>query len=182
MRKHFLRGLVALPLAACILVGPAYAAGPTPQRQIFARDVCDPVTFNQAIGAGTCTRPGGGLPFQQFISQLTRLESVPAWRFTPDTVVLSPGQPFVTTNAGGEAHTFTEVAQFGGGFVPQLNQLSGNLSPALLDNGQPACTPSNPELNFIAPGQSTAADSEDSGVHMYQCCIHPWMRAVLRVR
>jgi plastocyanin len=181
MLKHLLRGLVALPVAVAVLAAPAYAAGQAPQRQIFARDACDPVTFDQALGAGACTR-SGGLPFQQFISQLTRLQRAPAWRFTPDSVELSPGQSFVATNAGGETHTFTEVAQFGGGFVPQLNQLSGNLTPALLANGQPACSRSNPELNLIAPGQSTMPDAEDAGVHLYQCCIHPWMHAVLRVR
>ncbi|HEV8639134.1 MAG TPA: hypothetical protein VG370_33420 [Chloroflexota bacterium] len=163
-------------MAAAILVAPVYAADPGPQRQIFARDECDPVTFNRVLGAGACSRPAG-VTFQQLISQLTSLQRAPEWRFTPGTVELSVGQPFVATNAGGESHTFTEVAQFGGGFVPPLNQLAGNLSP------RPECGFSNPELRLLAPGQSTSPDSEDqTGAHLYQCCIHPWMHAVLNVR
>src|SRR5438270_14097984 len=73
MLKHLLRGLVVLPVAGAILVAPAYAAGTAPQRQILAMDACDPVTFDQVLGAGACVRPGG-LPFQQFINQLTSLQ------------------------------------------------------------------------------------------------------------
>jgi hypothetical protein len=87
------------------------------------------VTFNQVVGAGSCSRPGG-VTFDQLVSQLTNLKTALGWRFTPDTLTLSPDQPFVATNAGGEAHSFTEVANFGGGFVPALNELSGNPAPA----------------------------------------------------
>ena len=178
MLKHIWRGVFLLPVALAMFAAPAYAAGPGPSspRQIFARDECDPVTFNQALGPGACARSGSGVKFPQFISELTRLQRVPEWRFTPDKVELHTGQPFIATNAGGETHTFTEVARFGSGFVPQLNQLAGNLSP------RPECSPTNPELNLIRPGQSTAPETEDAGVHLYQCCIHPWMHAVLRVR
>jgi hypothetical protein len=37
----------------------------------------------------------------------------------------SAGQTVRVTNAGGEGHTFTEVAAFGGGFVPFLNGVGG---------------------------------------------------------
>ncbi len=70
-------------------------------------------------------------------------------------------------------HTFTKVAQFGGGIVPVLNQLSGNLVPA------PECVALQPD-DFVAPG---AADRDDiisaPGTTLYECCIHPWMRTVV---
>jgi hypothetical protein len=175
LKRVLTTSLFTLPLALALLIAPAYATGPAPQREIFARDECDPATFNQALGAGACSRPGG-VKFAQFISQLTQLQRVPEWHFTPDTLQLVEDQTFVATNAGGEAHTFTEVAAFGGGFVPGLNQLAGNLTP------RPECSFANPELNFIAPGQSTPTQSESSGAHLYQCCIHPWMHAVVNVR
>jgi plastocyanin len=78
-------------------------------------------------------------------------------------------------NNGGEVHTFTEVDEFGGGIVPPLNVLSGNPLPA------PECL----QLglgDFIPAGGQSAPDLEDPGVHHYQCCIHPWMRADVIVR
>ena len=72
-------------------------------------------------------------------------------------------------NEGGRGHTFTEVAQFGGGFVPPLNV---GLTPA------PECTP---EATIpLAPGATEELNLEP-GLHKFQCCIHPWMRAAIRV-
>jgi hypothetical protein len=35
---------------------------------------------------------------------------------------------------------------------------------------------------FIAPRRTVRLEGEEEpGVEKYQCCIHPWMRAVLRV-
>ena len=41
-------------------------------RHVQALDACDPATFNAAVGPGTCTRNGGGLPFDQFVGQLQK--------------------------------------------------------------------------------------------------------------
>ena len=79
-------------------------------------------------------------------------------------------------SVGGETHTFTEVDEFGGGFVDQLNQLSGNPVPA------PECTTEFNPADFVAPGSATEAEDEEPGVHHYQCCIHPWMRVDVIVR
>jgi hypothetical protein len=68
-------------------------------------------------------------------------------------------------------HTFTEVANFGGGFIPVLN---GAMQTA------PECA--NPAtLNFVPYGGSEALPGLDPGLHKFQCCIHPWMRAAVRV-
>jgi hypothetical protein len=84
------------------------------------------------------------------------------------------GQLLVATNRGGETHTFTEVEEFGGGIVPQLNQLTG------LTDVAPECTQLAGK-DFLAPGASSSEKEEEAGVEKYQCCIHPWMRAQVRI-
>ena len=53
-------------------------------------DECDPTTFNQQFRPGTCLR-NGGLAFEKFIEQLTRLQVAPGWRFNPGNVQLRVG-------------------------------------------------------------------------------------------
>ena len=72
------------------------------------------------------------------------------------------------TNEGGRVHTFTEVAAFGGGRVPPLNIA---LSPA------PEC----PASVNVVPGERIQLNLLALGIHRFQCCIHPWMRAVVTV-
>ena len=142
--------------------GPAMAldAG---GRRIVMLDQCDPDSFNAAIGPNTCIDRNGGVTFDTFIALLEKKQLVPSWRFSPDTIV----------NAGGEVHTFTEVEEFGGGIVPQLNQLSGNPVAA------PECLALS-GTDFIAPGGQATHTFEPGESDKYQCCIHPWMRATTR--
>ena len=60
-------------------------------------------------------RASGG--FVEFIRQ--------AKHFAPPNVTMRIGERLVATNRGGEVHTFTEVEEFGGGIVPDLNELTG---------------------------------------------------------
>jgi plastocyanin len=110
-----------------------------------------------------------------FIKQLTKHERAGAWHFTPDPVRLRDGQAFQARNTGGEVHTFTEVDEFGGGIIPELNELSGNPVPAN------ECLQLEPD-DFIPAGGRTEAETEEPGVHHYMCCIHPWMRTDVIVR
>jgi len=71
-------------------------------------------------------------------------------------------------NRGGRIHTFTEVANFGGGKVPPLNK---GLATA------PECLVSTD----IAAGGKAEVGTLAEGNHHFQCCIHPWMRAVIKV-
>ena len=88
------------------------------QRPAFElRHACDPTTF--AGVPGGCQRDGG-VSFDQFIAQVTRLQSAPEWKFSPTDLFLQEGDEYVATNFGGEQHTFTEVDEFGGGIVPIL--------------------------------------------------------------
>jgi hypothetical protein len=45
----------------------------------------------------------------------------PNWDCEPDEVQVKKGSQIIVTNQGGEPHTFTEVKQLGGGFIPPLN-------------------------------------------------------------
>jgi plastocyanin len=136
-------------------------------------DACDPETFNAVIGPGTCVR-NGGVTFENFISQLTRLTRVGAWHFAPPNVNARVGQEFLAINRGGEVHTFTEVEEFGGGIVPMLNELAK--TPVVA----PECKTLDDD-DFVPPGGTYTDDIEEEGVEKYQCCIHPWMRLEARI-
>ena len=182
--------IVALTLAACEAPsGPpnvavlssrassqAGASSGAHDRLVNMMDACDSASF--AVGTGDptgCTRKHG-VPFDQFIAELQRTGAVGAWHNAPPEMTVRVGETLVAVNRGGEVHTFTKVAKFGGGFVPILNQLSGNPVPA------PECL-NLPPSELIPPG---AADRDDTisapGTTLYECCIHPWMRTVVHAK
>jgi len=144
-------------------------------RTVRIDDQCDPETFNDAVGPGTCTSSHPGVTFDHFLKELTLTQRAGGWDFAPREVRMQEGEAFKATNAGGETHTFTEVDDFGGGIVSFLNTLSGNPVPA------PECLTLS-DADFIPPGATTKADKETRGTHHYQCCIHPWMRTDVVVR
>jgi len=147
-------------------------------------DNCDPATFNAAVGPGTCaaTPHQNDTTFAEFIELLfsplaANIIGHPAWNFTPGYISTRAGQTVRVTNAGGEEHTFTEVAAFGGGFVPPLNGVGG--PPGIVPLVEaPACKAS-PEV--VPSGGTVQIEGLSRGVHKFQCCIHPWMRAVVDV-
>jgi len=159
---------------AAVVAGPAQLAVKGPSQHVVSLfDACDPETFNAALGEGACTR-SGGVRFDMFLEQLGRHHSIGAWHFAPSNVTMKVGELLVATNRGGEMHTFTEVDEFGGGLVPQLNELTG------LTEVAPECAALGTG-GRIAPGTSTSEEEEDAGVEKYQCCIHPWMRTEVRI-
>jgi plastocyanin len=149
------------------------AAAPDVTHTVTMMDACDPETFNAAVGEGTCTR-SGGVRFERFLEELGRHGFIGAWRFAPPNVSMQVGQVLAAVNRGGEVHTFTEVEEFGGGIVPDLNELTGQTTVA------PECMQLQGE-DFIPPGGSTSEEEDEAGVEKYQCCIHPWMRAEVRI-
>lgn len=155
------------------------------------RDDCDPATFNEAVGPGTC-EGDGGVTFSRFIAELERKGEHGAWRNNPDDTTVDAGTPIPVVNEGGEFHTLTKVAAYGGGFVEELNHLAGTPEPA------PECATRNPDgslapqppgaANLFLPagGDSSLATGPatdfPTGEWQLQCCLHPWMRTDLTVR
>ena len=140
--------------------------------QIAIRDDCDPSDPGWAPTGG-CFLPRGDVSFAEFNSELNSPLALSvvghqAWRMDPSYVEAFPGRTIRVRNEGGRIHTFTEVAQFGGGKVPPLSQ---GLVTA------PECPGS---INIPAGGEMTLP-SLAPGKHHFQCCIHPWMRASIKV-
>jgi hypothetical protein len=162
--------------------------------QVFrVRDDCDPKTFNSGPptgpGAGVLCNPdsNGGTTFARFIEELTDDQEVGAWRFNPDHVRLDRGQGTVLESRGGEFHTFTRVAAFGGGILTNLNDLAG-AGETRPECGSPGTLAPPSATNFpvpdgtIQPGPTAGSDALPRGTSKWQCCIHPWMRSEIRVR
>jgi len=143
-------------------------------KQIQMMDGCDPASFDAVLGAGACTRPGG-VAFEKFIELVGKHQAMGAWHFAPSTINVKVGQELLAINSGGETHTFTEVEAFGGGIVPELNALLGNPVVA------PECVALEPD-DFVPPGGTYSDDVDEEGDELYQCCIHPWMRAIVHAR
>lgn len=133
-------------------------------------DSCDPATFNAVFNDPTICIKQGHVPFDRFIAELTQTQQAAQWRFGPQNVELNAGENVVALNVGGEVHTFTRVARFGGGILPLLNDLTGNTTVA------PECTTLESD-DFVAPGALYTAELNTDELQHFQCCIHPWMRA-----
>jgi hypothetical protein len=138
-------------------------------------DSCDPATFNAVFNDPTICIKQGHVPFDRFIAELTQTQQAAQWRFGPKNVELNAGENVFALNVGGEVHTFTRVAQFGGGILPLLNDLSGNTTEA------PECTTLEAD-DFVAPGALYTAELNTDDVQHFQCCIHPWMRADVKLK
>jgi len=164
---------------------------------ISLRDLCDPLTFNATapagIGPGTCIRDDdpvahGSQTLAGFRFELGQEKSAGAWRFNPARAEVDEGTTLTLINRGGETHTFTRVAKFGGGFVAGLNAASGNLVIApecaqRLANGN--LIPQHPSASniFLVHGQTvTGATIGEGETAKFQCCIHPWMRTTLKLQ
>jgi hypothetical protein len=148
--------------------------------QIVALDECDPKTFNDALGADFCKNVTLGA-FTVLTDLFKKAKSGtpdPNWDFEPDVLRIKKGTPLVVTDQGGEPHTFTEVERFGGGFIPDLN-------------GPGEDTVSECEGGFANLGVARTRILQGSqqlitglwkGEHLFQCCIHPWMRVKVEVK
>lgn len=172
MRRKRGAGLLAAGIVA--LATAALASAGAGHRQVLMLDACDGPSFNAAIGEGTCNRPGG-VTFDKFIGQLLEHGEAPAWRFSPEQLKLDAGGTISAPNRGGEFHTFTEVAAFGGGCVPDLNALLG-LTPV------PECgIPGIFGTTGAPPGGVVSTGALSAGTHRFMCLIHPWMRSTAHV-
>ncbi len=147
-----------------------------------ALDECDPNTFNAALGPNFCHNVAlAALGYATTLSDLFAKAGAgtpdPGWDFEPDTLSIKKGTPVVAVDQGGEPHTFTEVAQFGGGFIPGLNagqetvpECSGGFSNVAVAKTR------------IIQGSQLQVTGLSKGKHYFQCCIHPWMRVEVDVK
>ncbi|HKG58132.1 MAG TPA: hypothetical protein VKB05_00010 [Pyrinomonadaceae bacterium] len=176
-RRHF-RTMVWTAVAALTLLSLTAGAGAVQgDKKIRLLDDCEPTTFNAVLGDGTCVG-NGHTTFDEFIAELAATQDAHKWRNQPSNMNLNAGRDTLIENRGGETHTFTPVAEFGGGFIPDLNGISGNPVPA------PECLNFG-AIVFIPAGAAVAGPTAGSelsvGTHKFQCCIHPWMRTVIDV-
>lgn len=177
-RSLTIHGVVWLALAAMATLSLTTNAAVQGDKKIRLLDDCEPVSFNAVLGDGACIGDGD-TTFDEFIAELAATQDAHKWRNQPSNMLLNVGRPTLIENRGGEVHTFTPVAEFGGGFIPDLNGISGNPVPA------PECL-NVPALEFIPPGATEEGPTAGSsklpvGSHKFQCCIHPWMRTVIEV-
>jgi plastocyanin len=171
MRRIATLGITALLGLVLVTVSSAESSS----RQVVIRDDCDPATFNAVVGPGTCVKDGS-TTFSEFVGQLIAQGRAPAWRFAPDHLSLAAGGTVTARNVGGEAHTFTEVADFGGGCIGFLNGLLG-LTPVPECAGFPGGLFGVTEV----PAGGTLTVTLTPGIHRFECLIHPWMRTTIDV-
>jgi hypothetical protein len=147
--------------------------------EIHTEDDCDPVSF------GALCNPNfhGNTTRDEFSAELAATKRVAAWEYGGGDIRVNLGQNFRVDNQGGEVHTFSVVANFGGGRVPGLNTASGNTVVA------PECVagpgPSNVDIasrSGITVPTGASGVIKTRGTFKVQCCIHPWMRATVTIR
>jgi plastocyanin len=148
--------------------------------QVVALDECDPATFNEALGPDFCRNVtlGAFTTLSELFRKAKTGTPDPGWDFEPDTVNIKKGTTLTVVDQGGEPHTFTEVAQFGGGFLPVLNapgeetvsECAGGFSKVAVAKTR------------ILQGSHVQITGLSKGEHLFQCCIHPWMRVKVEVK
>jgi plastocyanin len=178
MMKRVFTGIVVLLVVAAAASDQRASGDDGGARKIAMLDDCDPSDPTWApIG---CNQRKGDVTREEFdlllFSPLS-LSTVghPSWRNDPSYLTVEEGKDLRIANEGGRPHTFTEVANFGGGRVPPLNR---GLTPA------PECAPPPPgqrDASEVAPGERKRITAGGVGLHKFQCCFHPWMRAAVRV-
>lgn len=150
--------------------------------QVVALDECDPVTFNAVLGPDFCKNValgalGFATTFNDLLAQAAAGTPDPGWDFEPDVVHIKKGTTLSVVDQGGEPHTFTEVAQFGGGFIEPLNAGEPTV---------PECAGGFKNVAVartrIIQGSHLEITQLSKGTHRFECCIHPWMRVTVEVK
>ncbi len=181
MKLRIATGLGLALFMATIILATAVMAG---EAQEVILDQCDPNTFNAVLGnvaAGNieCVRVGPGRTVAAYASFLPAGD--PLWDFYPDVLKIHEGDKVIAANEGGEVHTFTQVAAFGNGFIPGANNPTG------ATNTIPECEGGflNPDNHVAATrvvhGANIVVTGLTPGKHLFECCIHPWMRMEIDV-
>ena len=92
-------------------------------------------------------------------------------------MAIRQGTVVTVADEGGEPHTFTEVKKFGGGFITGLNDGEATI---------PECTGGFKNIAVartrILQGSHLDITGLSKGKHLFECCIHPWMRMEVDVK
>ncbi len=173
-------------LASCLVfAGATFApaqSNPPALAQVVALDECDPVTFNAALGPDFCKNVAlAALGFATTLNDLFAKAAAgtpdPGWDFEPDVVHIAKGTILSVVDQGGEPHTFTEVAKFGGGFIDGLNNGEPTVSECAGGFANVAVAKTR-----IIQGSHLDIANLKRGTHRFECCIHPWMRVKVDVK
>ena len=178
----------ALLVGCLIFVGATFAFAqanpPSPgpilsHSQVVALDECDPKTFNEALGADFCKNISLGYftTLSELFSEAQSGHPDPKWDFEPDTVHIKQGTTLSVVDQGGEPHTFTEVANFGGGFIVPLNDGQATVPECAGGFSSVAVAKTR-----ILQGSTVQITGLKKGTHHFECCIHPWMRMNVEVK
>ena len=124
--------------------------------------------FNAAVGPGTGVG-NGEVTLARLLDKVMRLQRAPQWQLVQGQRHVSVRPSFVTTNTGGETHTFAQVKQFGGGIAPFLSAPAGATTPApectdgtaagTIANGDRLLVPAAGFLASVAPPGGTFTDT-----------------------
>ena len=167
---------------SCLMLAGAWEMEKAPSvAQVVALDECDPATFNAsgAAGADFCKNVavGASTTFSTLFADAAAGRPDPKWDFEPDTLDVKEGTVVSIVNSGGEPHTFTEVANYGGGFIPGLNDREASV---------PECADGFSSVSVartrVLQGSQQQIVGLSKGEHLFQCCIHPWMRMKVDVK
>ncbi len=167
-----------------ILAGATHAGaqpGSPGLAQVVALDECDPTTFNAAVGPDFCKNVtlGAFTTLSDLFAGAEAGTPDPGWDFEPDQVTIHNGDILSVVDQGGEPHTFTEVKAFGNGFVPPLNV--GSATTAIPECAGGFSTVAVAKTRILQ-GSHLDITGLSKGKHLFQCCIHPWMRMEVDVK
>ena len=167
--------LVALAASSFATANSLSGADDDEGAVIAMRDDCDSRDPGwNAVGG--CTLRRGDVSFAEFLGELdsplaASVVGHQSWRNDPSYLKIDEGKRVRVVNRGGRTHTFTRVAAFGGGKIP---------NPAL--NEGLVTAPECPGSVDIPAGGRTTVSGLAVGNHRFMCCIHPWMRALIKVK
>ena len=163
--------------------GTAGNGPPAGIAQFVALDECDPPTFNAALGPAFCKNValaafGYSTTLSNLLAGAQAGHPSPNWDFEPDSMTVSKGTVISVVDQGGEPHTFTEVKNFGGGFLAPLNAPGETTAPECSGGFSTVAV----AKTRIIQGSTTLVPNLSKGRHLFQCCIHPWMHVTVNVQ
>ena len=175
MRSRLILVALALGVGGLLPATNLSVVASSGNEKVAMVDDCDP---NADWGVGGCldNHNDGNVTRAEFMLFLasplspTTVVGHPSWRNDPGYLTVEDGEKVRVKNLGGRNHTFTRVDQFGGGTVPPLRV---GLLPA------PEC----PAAVLVGPGDKVEVSKTDlqPGDNRFMCCIHSWMRTVIKV-